>query len=1398
MNWKRFSPFAVPATIRLLIVLAVGAVLTYVLLVSDPTRIFRWLPFRAGKEIVTDAPDWVQHFVAYLTFSFILRWYAAAKARWAVPAMVGLAVVHATATEYLQRFVPERTSDVKDLVVNVLGITAGMLLGRVAMWLFGAKQEEIDSAFFVRPQRFPQASRAALAPGWIGVPWLGPGADAARLAKTIREGIPLGLSRDAISVAPGELTPSRVLNFGFLGGLCAVGVTLLGALHVVHGWQVQRHAGSLMELGRKAQEGGDLNAAKDYFSRYVGLVPSDVNALADYGQLLDQAGAGKRQIFMVYEDVLRADATREDIRRRQIEVAMEIGRHPDALAHVRFLRQSYPTDGNLDYQAGRCLEEQAEYTDALKAYEAALEHEPDLLDTYARLAWLCQTRLDRTERAKKLLDTLVERFAKSPTAWLTRGRFRAEFGSLDEAQADIHQALKLDPNGMDTLLAAGRLAYDRTTAARANGRNAQAQQFAADSRQQLQRAVERYPEHVELRLQLVQLEAHFGSPADAQRQIDQLLELSPRDARAHLLLAGLNLEQGRFDEAKKAIDKLPRTPGSDALRLFLQGRMLMSQADTSRHNDISRNALASGSAMTNPSGATRPVPASEPDASAFRLMNAKRWAEAIAMLEQARRISTQASGLIERTDLAMAQCHAALDNIEAETAAYRRVLKLNPVSIPARLGLAACLLRQQKLNEAIAEFRPLVHLPQVRLQLVRLLILRNLQMPELARERAEVERLLDQSKQEHEDPVNETLLRAELLAARGQTEAARQLIEDARTTQTDRVEFWLALSRLAERSGDTRQANLWMGQALSVAGDAKQAEALLRKTLEKNPSDFHTALALLRHLVRHGQRDDANALFKLLEQRLKLRERPAELAQCYVVLGQDDAAQAVYRRLLVTRPNDFAALRALAESHLRQHQLAAAAPLLSKLLDAEATLPASDVHWARRQLAVVLAGQGDSGQRQKALALVDRNEKDSAKNSEDARAKAFVLAASQRRSDQQAAVKLLGELADRSQLLAKDRWLLARLFERLDQVEEADTQYRQVLAETTNNADYLAEFISSLIRRGQLTEAGQRLDELRRRDPNSFATLTLDLQWQVARGETDVARKRLEAKAVSTKEVDQIARLAALADSLGRQPSHAANEFVSLAERLYRQSAAQEPRYVVNLVCCLAAQKKSSEAFGVCLAEWSRLPVETAAPLAMSLLAFPEDRAERMQQLEARLLKGVEQQPRSMTLLTNLADLRCWQERYTDSEELYRRVLGLDRDNAVAANNLAWLLAMRQHDLDDAQAIIEKLIERLGPKPSLLDTHGCVFLALRRAAPARQAFSLANEEGPSMTTWFHLAVAQMEVGDTTAARQSFEQAIQLGLKTDALHPLERPWAAKLEATLAKSRPLEAVRVGNRK
>ena len=114
------------------------------------------------------------------------------------------------------------------------------------------------------------------------------------------------------------------------------------------------------------------------------------------------------------------------------------------------------------------------------------------------------------------------------------------------------------------------------------------------------------------------------------------------------------------------------------------------------------------------------------------------------------------------------------------------------------------------------------------------------------------------------------------------------------------------------------------------------------------------------------------------------------------------------------------------------------------------------------------------------------------------------------------------------------------------------------------------------------------------------------------------------------------------------------------------------------------------------------------------------------------------------------------------------------------------MLALRQHDLDDAAQLIEKLIEQHGPSPQLLDTRGCVYLALHRVKPALNDFSAACDESPSARSLLHLAIAQAESNDLAASQATLAEARRQGLKSNTLPPLERPWLSKLEHTLSRA------------
>src|SRR5439155_574675 len=76
------------------------------------------------------------------------------------------------------------------------------------------------------------------------------------------------------------------LNWRF-GLYLLTSLAVLGTgTHFLHGYQVRHNAGGLLDRARAAEEQGDLAKAADYLGRYLGLEPTDADALARYGLLL--------------------------------------------------------------------------------------------------------------------------------------------------------------------------------------------------------------------------------------------------------------------------------------------------------------------------------------------------------------------------------------------------------------------------------------------------------------------------------------------------------------------------------------------------------------------------------------------------------------------------------------------------------------------------------------------------------------------------------------------------------------------------------------------------------------------------------------------------------------------------------------------------------------------------------------------------------------------------------------------------------------------------------------------------------------------------------------------------------------------------------------------------------
>jgi tetratricopeptide (TPR) repeat protein len=218
-----------------------------------------------------------------------------------------------------------------------------------------------------------------------------------------------------------------------------------------------------------------------------------------------------------------------------------------------------------------------------------------------------------------------------------------------------------------------------------------------------------------------------------------------------------------------------------------------------------------------------------------------------------------------------------------------------------------------------------------------------------------------------------------------------------------------------------------------------------------------------------------------------------------------------------------------------------------------------------------------------------------------------------------------------------------------------------------------------------------------------------------------------------------------------------------------------KPEHLSLLIGCYARRKQFSEALDLCGRAWEVCTPEVAARMSLAVLRSGVSERGQMARVEGWFQKALAKGPAvSPEFLLSLADLKDLQGDYADAEAAYRKLLARDGDNSAALNNLAWLLAAKGGDAQEALRLINRAIDRAGPCAELLDTRAFVQLTLRNHGEAREDLLKATREAPAATRYFHLARAHRMAQDLPAASAALKQAKAAGLAADRLHPLERP------------------------
>ena len=145
----------------------------------------------------------------------------------------------------------------------------------------------------------------------------------------------------------------------------------------------------------------------------------------------------------------------------------------------------------------------------------------------------------------------------------------------------------------------------------------------------------------------------------------------------------------------------------------------------------------------------------------------------------------------------------------------------------------------------------------------------------------------------------------------------------------------------------------------------------------------------------------------------------------------------------------------------------------------------------------------------------------------------------------------------------------------------------------------------------------------------------------------------------------------------------------------------------------------------------------------------------------ASLQKARESQPDNVVALATLALVLDQAGRWTEAKTVYEAVLRLDSNNVVALNNLAFLMALHNGDLDDALGKAQRAKQLSPDMTEISDTLGVIFLKKSLSDSALDTFRELVAKAPELATYrYHLGLALAQKGDKLKAISELQEALK--------------------------------------
>lgn len=645
-------------------------------------------------------------------------------------------------------------------------------------------------------------------------------------------------------------------------------------------------------------------------------------------------------------------------------------------------------------------------------------------------------------------------------------------------------------------------------------------------------------------------------------------------------------------------------------------------------------------------------------------------------------------------------------------------------------------------------------------------------------------------------------LMVRLLYREGRDDDVRQLLANKRGIQLTGDSAIMSIESMAnagegeealKRASEIVNVNspgdfLWKGRIALLAKNYTEAEIAFRRVTNLDPKNSTGWLALLRTLKIQNRDIEAAQVIEQMQAALPREKLPLALAKSRQLMGDAQAAEKAYLEAVAVAPDDLETLFAISNFYMRTTRPELSEPRLQRMIELLVTdekldqrLKVQQLSWARRSLAQVYALHASYNYQQKAIQLIDENLKMDSGNTEDIKAKAFILATRQNPRDNRYALELLQGIQN---LQPQERFLLAKLYETLGVQNDSREMWKRCRAimidlcadQDVVTAEYLSTFVDMLLRRRQPTaEIRPYLDRYDAKVPDSPLGISLRARMMMQDNNREGAQQMLITLVPETITDANEGKTLEIAELLERINA------VDAAQRVLEKMHTQRKLGTLRYAEFLGRQGKIKEALDLLdqpEKKYSRLEIMDTLGNALrgSKKAPTPAEYERARKI-AESYSAPSDNPVGVQLF--MGQLFEIEGNYSAAISIYEDLLKLPdlsrAQKAFAQNNLAYVLAVTNTDVSRALDLVTDAIKNIGEEAGLLDTRATVYLRTNERSKIdaairdlERAVAIKQNE----LYYFHLAVAYLRKDDKISAKVALDIARQINMNLTQVIPLK--------------------------